>query len=351
MSGFQAGAERAGCGELGFEIRVERSREAAPSWDRFAQRCGASFRCAYHATRAWQLETHLLFALRRYDILMVADGIPVKIGQFAVGFGRRRRVFGDGLQLLPEHGSSWTPIMRRVLSHLGPGHYLYGSDWSLEAPRQAALETMASVQVRHVRSGFLFAVDFSRWQDWDAYYAALSGNVRRNVRKASGAFADLRTSHRSDRAVLLDLSGVYRLRRAMFKRKAIEGAGARMVVRSLARSLTLLRYAHSARLTDGRTLLSAFCGMQFGALAYHLESASVEACGGAAWHLLTSMLLRAHQRSGGQGLFVMGPDHHDQDGAKTWEGLRRQRLQCRATPFPSSVVTFSFHGDFDAPSV
>ena len=69
-------------------------------WDEFAQECGSSFWSARRGHRMWQWKFHARYRTRLLDILLVTrGGERYKVGQCAVGIGRRFRVFSDGLQL------------------------------------------------------------------------------------------------------------------------------------------------------------------------------------------------------------------------------------------------------------
>ena len=91
--------------------------------------------------------------------------------------------------------------------------------------------------------------------------------------------------------------------------------------------------------------ISLFSGMQFGRNLYYIEGASINQPGGSAWFLLISMLRSTFDRSQGLGTCVLGPDEkepRDPVAQAAWQNLIRQRLQCRAKPYPTSIVTFRF---------
>ena len=324
------------------KLVVRESAASADAWDRFAQRCGASFRCAYSAGAAWQFEAHWAFHLRRLDVLRETPDGPLKIGQCAVGVGRHHRVFADGLQMLPERKTLWPAAMVAVLRKLGRGRYVYGSEWSVEPPRDHALVRLDGVTVDDVRPTQVDVIDLSRWASFDDYRMSASSNVRRNVKKAEKSYAHLRVVN-SDGMVRADqFIHSVRLRRSLFRRKGLHRSVFGMAVRSLARLLALRKYNQSAMLFDGRDLLASYTGVRFGRQFSYLEGASGDDTRGASWYLLMAMIERAFEETDGNGLFVMGSDDGTQAGDPAWEGLRRSRRQAAATSVPTAVVSFSY---------
>ena len=324
-------------------IEVSPTTAAAATWDAFAQRCGASFRCAHRATRGWQFERHVLHKLHRLDLFATVGSTRVKIGQCAVGVGRRVGLFCDALQLLPDHADRWPRAMAAVLDRLGPGRYVYGSDWSLERPRELDLAALPGVAVERVEPTAVSVIDFARWPSIDDYRRAVSTNVRRNVRRAERVYADLRVLEPVRLADVRRHLASLAIRRQMYRRKGVSRSTLAMAARSLARAGSTVPFGHAAHLTTdaGRRLLATHVGITFGPHEYYLEGAGRPHDDGASWLLLTTMIERAYARTGGRGTFVMGPD----DGTRTgpaWDGLRRSRAQCAATAVPTSTVTFAF---------
>ena len=90
-------------------------------WDAFAQECGSSFWSARRGHRMWQWKFHARYRTRLLDILVTRGGERHKVGQCAVGIGRRFRVFSDGLQLRRGYETVWRAAMAGVLAELGPG--------------------------------------------------------------------------------------------------------------------------------------------------------------------------------------------------------------------------------------
>ena len=84
-------------------VQRKRSEIFPLEWDNFAVHCGSSFRCAFHALRAWQLDDCLRFKLRMFEIFDVDDG--QKIGQCAVAFGTSKRFFVEDCNFAPDSSS------------------------------------------------------------------------------------------------------------------------------------------------------------------------------------------------------------------------------------------------------
>ena len=320
-------------------VRARPSRATAAEWDAFAQRCGASFRGSWRGAWAWQFEAHWWFRLRRFDLV---DAEGRKAGQCAVGVGRRWRVFADGVQLLGDDGELWPMAMAAVLRQLGRGRYVYGSEWSVEPPRQDALLTLIGVAVNEVRPTGVDVIDFRRWPTVEQYRRGVSENVRRNSNKAARAYPDLAVVDVAGAAAWRAYAAAAVLRRDLFRRKHVARGTVGMVARSAARIASLRRYTRLTTLTAGGRLLSYHVGVNFGPLACYLEGATAADADGAAWHLLLRMIERAFAATGGQGRFVMGSDDGSQDGVAAWEGLRRSRRQCCAERVETSVVRFRY---------
>lgn len=322
----------------------------APAWDAFAARCGASFRCARRALSLWQFDHHLFHRLRRLEIHVGRDGAMRKIGQCAVGIGRRRRVFADSLQLLPEHQHRWPEAMRAVLQALGPGEYHYGSQWNLEEPREEVLARLPGVSVTHVEALTVDVVDFSQWPSWEAYFRAVSSNAKRNAKRAQEQFPEMEVQVRTGMGALRSWFALHRLRSILAERKHLRIGGLLALARSAMRTVALGGENFTAILRCGDEAAAGFAGIDFGANTYYLQAGSQTNNGGAAWHLMLSMLARAQKRRP-QGRFVMGAQYASQPRD---EGLAFSRRQVRVSLVPTSEVTFRYqtpHLTIVAPSV
>jgi hypothetical protein len=257
----------------------------------------------------------------------------MKIGQCAISCGRTRQFIG-GLQLLPGFEDDWKPTMTAVLQALGPGRYQYGSTWDVESRRDRELRELDGVTIEHVEAHVMQAVDFSRWANWDAYLHDVSNNARRNARRATQSLPDLTLTVDLGLRTAGKVPMLTQLRGLMFRRKSLEFNFGREWLRSMLRAILWRRHAIiAAARTHDETLAMVSC-IEFGANTFYLEGASRPTNGGAAWHLMLSMLKRAFDRDPA-GKFVMGVVVDDAD-------LSRSREQCRVSAYPISTITFTY---------
>lgn len=309
-------------------------------WDCFAQRCGASFRCAHRALGLWQLDHHLPHRLRLLEILAVSNGERRKIGQCAVGISLRRRVFADSLQLLPQESGLWPEAMQAVLGLLGAGEYHYGSQWSLEAPREADLARLPGVSVTAAEAITVHAVSFREWGSWETYLRGLSNNARRNAKRAQEQFADLSVEIGQGRETLRRWPALQALKSMLAERKHLDVRLIRQFLRFAMRLVALRQNNFIAVARGGGQDMAAFAGIDFGPNTYFLESGARDTRNGTGWHLMLTMLQRAYSRAP-EGYFVMGAQYA-RDPAD--EGLHFSRRQCRASFLPTSEVSFHYDG-------
>jgi hypothetical protein len=324
-------------------VQVRDSAASPDEWDAFAQRCRASFRSSFRGARAWQLEYHWFCRLRRFDICIDGPTGDQKIGQCAVGVGKHQSVFSDGIHLLPGHDDLWTAALTSIIEQIGATSYVYGSDWSFEACREATLAQIPGVEITRAQRTSIEVIDFSQWPTWADYQRSVSSNIRRNVIKASRAYRDLEIVERSGVNAIKNYSQAMSMRRAMFRRKGVKKMMPIMLLRSVARLLSMYRYSTLAYLVADDALRAFYVGISYGKNFYYLEGASEPNNGGASWYLLMTMIERAYRQSKGMGNFIMGSDDGTQTGTAAWEGLRRSRQQCRATSFETSIVRFSYN--------
>ena len=331
-------------GESRWSITLQQSTCSSQEWDSFAQQCGTSFLCAYNALKIWQLNHQFYARVRTYDILLSEYGSLKKIGQFAISSGYKLRVFTDSIQLLPEYQPLWQRIMTSILAELGPGVYRYGSDWSLEPPREQALEAIPGVKIEAVKPITVDAVDFSRWPTWDDYLQAISTNIRRNVARSKKTYTDLFVRVRRGVGALIDGPILLRLRAGMYRRKNVHFSSVSIISRYVIRMIALRRYAVVAVASTKSQALAGCSGIDFGDHTYYIEGGCRTPNNGAAWHLLLCMLRRTYGRTGSTGKFVMGC------GGESSTGLARSRQQCRVTSHPTSIVFFRMVGHGTTPS-
>jgi len=321
----------------GASLVIERDRSTDEAWDRFAASCGASFRAANRAAGAWQLDHHPLHRMRRYALWLNQRQL-LRIGQVAIGFGPRLRVFADGLQLLPEHSGLWSQAMSAVLAQTGPGLYHYGSAWSLEPARQGDCASIAGVTLTTVEPITMYAIDFSRWPTWDAYLREISNNARRNAKKVEKLQDRLTISVRHGMEMLRDAPHLLRLRRALYVRKQIPFSTTANALRLMLRAAVMRKNAFIAVARVDGVPVSAFGGVTFGENTYFLDAGSLKEDNGVYWFLMLRMLHNAYQRAP-HGRFVTGA-YYEADPVST--GLDFFRYQCRAQGTPTSEFVFSY---------
>lgn len=318
-------------------VKIAAGKNIRVSWDDFAHQCEASFRCAYDAIATYQHTGKLTFSPILFDILLTEDG--KKVGQCGVTKNRTNQYVIEVLQMLPAYQALWEPAMAAVLRELGPGRYRYGSHWSIDPPREAALRRVPGVVIEDMTPVIIEAIDFSRWETWDCYLKDVSSNVRRNAARAIKGKPHLRIRIRSGLATLLDFIEVIRLHRTMLERKNMDVSVASFGTRLLLRTLSLRRHIISAVAVEEGRLLATYSGIGFGPNIYYLNGSSATDNGGAAWFLLLHMIKDAHARTNGTGKFFMGSVRADDPG---WAGLHRSRLHCRVSDYTTSLVSFSY---------
>lgn len=306
-------------------------------WDRLAGACNASFRCGYHAARAWQLDHHVWCRMRRYAFHL-GDATESRIGQVAIGTGSRVRAFADGLQLLPHHADHWASCMRTLLETLGPGVYHYGSRWNLEPARDEACAQISGVHVVDVRAITMYAVHFARWSTWDAYIRDVSENARRNARKAAKLGPRLSIEIGYGARMLRYAHDLLRLRRDLYARKGVAFSMRINLFRLLLRAVAMRDQAFIAIARRDNNVIAAFGGITFGRDTYFMDSAAVPDDDGAYWFLMLRMLEDAYRRAP-QGRFVTGAYYANTPVSK---GLDFFRYQCRAEGHATSEFTFRY---------
>jgi hypothetical protein len=318
------------------EISMKRCRDAADEWDQFAMRCGASFRAGYHAARAWQLDHHLFFRLRRFCCYLRHEDRPIKIAQVAVGFGWHRRVFAEGLMLLPEYEQIWGDVLAVVLSRLGAGVYHYGSPWSLEPSREAALASTPGITVIDVRHITVDVIDFAGWDSWCTYLKNVSTNAKRNARRAEKTFTTCVVETYSGAAALKHLHHRLTLHKVLRRRKGLRISTHDLVLRYVTRVMAMGRNAFTSIAYADGVPTATFSGVMFGSVTYYLEAGSLDERNGVSWLLTLRMIRDAYERAP-TGRFVISyrradrPDH---------PGLAFFRSQCCATSVSTSEVVF-----------
>jgi hypothetical protein len=318
-------------------LRIRRQRHLDAAWDAFAQRCCGDF-----------LGSHgYISAIRSTHRVMLFDfiGEVGKIGQCALARARfgadRTWVFLDSIMLLPDAGEHWLTALRLVLQAVGAGRYRYGSGWSLMPSREAALHACEGVTVVASEDCLTHVVDFARWADWPSFYRALSSNAKRNAAKAVKRDPALRITHHVGWRALRFAPLLYRMQRAMHRRKATN-YGWRDGFQFLRRMFLLQRYV-VLDLVEYLGRYTAFTlSFKYGKQVYYMHGASTADNDGSAWHLMIA-LLQAARQADGTGRLIMGYDQPKQHIRwPGWENVLRQRQQCRTETSPTAIITFDW---------
>ena len=311
-------------------------------WDAFAQECGSSFWSARRGHRMWQWKFHARYRTRLLDILVTRGGERYKVGQCAVGIGRRFRVFSDGLQLRRGYETVWPSAMAGVLAELGPGRYVYGSFWSTEPPREAALAGLHCVETVMSRPLAVEVVELGRWPCWDAYAKAVSKNIIRNIRKASAQNPGLAHSVRNGLQSLGHIPLLLPLRASMYARKSIWFSGTRAFGNYVLRVLSLRRYVATHVAWSGRTPVAAISTVSFGGNLYYTDGGSSRALPGGGWTLVMRVL-ENHWRATPTGRFMLGYTDLVADFPEgRWISPVPYRQDCRVSAIRTSIVVFDY---------
>ena len=318
-------------------------------WDAFAQECGSSFWSARRGHRMWQWKFHARYRTRLLDILVTRGGERYKVGQCAVGIGRRFRVFSDGIQLRRGYETVWQAAMAGVLAELGPGRYVYGSFWSTEPPREAGLAGLHCVETVMSRPLAVEVVELGRWPCWEAYAKAVSKNIIRNIRKASAHTPGLAHSVRNGVRSLGHIPLLLPLRASMYARKSVWFSGTRAFGNYVLRLVSLRRYVATHVAWSGRTPVAAISTVSFGGNLYYTDGGSSRALPGGGWTLVMRVL-EDHWRATPTGRFMLGYSDLVADFPEgQWVSPVRYRQDCRVSAIRTSIVVFDYRLAGSAP--
>ena len=326
----------------GPEVVVCDTTATPTEWNEFAGRCACSYRCLYHAAPTLYLTTSPLARALRFDIMLIECGRGEKIGQCSVVKGLGTYYVSDQIQLLPQHQSRWSDAMSSLLKRVGPGRYVYGSEWMLDPPREAQLEALEQVRVVDVARSYLEVIDFRAYPDWETYYKSVSRNAVRNCNAFRNEHRHSRVATADGRRILGLLHKTTKLKLSVLKTKSVIRFPLVAYVKTVLRTLCLLPALRSYLcLEKGRLVGFALC-VSVGDAAFYLEGGSQKALRGAGWFVLLGAIRDAFVRSRGAGMFVMGPVRPETLEQAHWLGLRRSREQCRVVRRSVSTIRFQY---------
>lgn len=265
----------------------------------------------------------------------------MKIGQCAVLSTRRGHDLRDGLLLIPDAAALWPEAMTAVLGAIGPGRYCWGSKWRLAPPATAALMALPGVTIADETTFVVQTVDFSRWPDWQSYWADVSANVRRNVARGERQ-AGLRLAVSEGQGALLRLSTVLRGSLATHSRKALAGGGWRLAAHVAGEAIACRDHLVVAAAQQSMGAVSGKASIAFGRHSHYLGGGS-QRDAGSGWLVMRALLQQAQARGPGA-QFIMGPFEAARHDEALGGGLLRSRRACRVTDVPAAITRFSFAG-------
>jgi hypothetical protein len=311
-------------------------------WDAFAKACGCSVKATRGHSAAWLLKNFIRYKLCLLELFEREAGGLRKIGQCAIGVSANgASFFLDRIQILPDDQSKWPAAMQAILAELGPGEYGYGWELNLEPPRDEDLAAIPGIAIRNSTPLVVQAIDFSKWDSWDAYYRDLRKGARQSAQFAVRDIPGLNFVTWSGRRSVLAVPALTRLKVSLSKRKNLSLRIMDLLTSYLGWTIICPRYTVTRLARDGGRVLAAYYGAEFGANFYYLEAASVQGNQGASWALLLSMIQRSYERDP-KGVFIMGYVNYALHEEEVSGGLLRSRTACRVTDFPTSVVRFDY---------
>ncbi|KAA0698297.1 hypothetical protein DTW90_15660 [Neorhizobium sp. P12A] len=266
----------------------------------------------------------------------------LKVGQCAVLVGSSVRTFSDQIQLLPDYNYLWKDALLGVLENIGPGEYIYGSEWSTEIARDQDLACIDGLKIKNVRPVYLEVVEFETWPDWSSYWKSISSNARRNFNKINNTQEAERLKIYEAINGLKYTLALFRLKNATFLRKKIGNIIPLTLLRHVLRYAVLRKHIRSVVCRKDETVLGFATCVDVGRHIFYLEGGAEHAVAGVGWYTLLSAIRCAFDRTGGRGAFVMGPVDDETLTQPEWSGLARSRLSCRATRRRQATINFQW---------
>ncbi len=263
----------------------------------------------------------------------------VKIGQCAALSTRTGQDLRDGVLLAPGAEMLWPAAMTAVLGKIGPGLYRLGSKWRLAPPVTAKRAALPGITITDETAFVVQTVDFSRWPDWQGYWAAVSSNVRRNVARSEGQIG-LRVAVSEGQGALLRLPTVLRGSLATQDRKALDGSGWRLAAHVAGEVIACRDHLVVAAARQGGDAVSGKASIAFGRHSHYLGGGG-RRDSGAGWLVMRALLQQAQARVPGA-QFIMGPFEAARHDELSGGGLLRSRRACRETDVPAAITRFFF---------
>lgn len=313
-------------------------RQLGPQWCEFAVSHGGSWKFARSNLRLTALQGVGRRLVHAFEFQRQSDAR--KIGQCVVVTERGRHALGEGILLVPEHEQDRAAALEAVMKVEGPGAYEYGWTWSMLPSQAEQVARVPGVSVGKVRDIDVHAIDFSRWSDWKAYYADISTNVKRNIKRAGAARPGMAITESAGYKAMSDVRALVRLRQETLARIGPEPGAARMTASYALGMLFAPEHTvvHMAR--DEGEPLAGLLGYEFGDKFYYWHGGSSTDNDGASWAVLVRAVERWFDRHP-NGKFIMGYIDPELPGPGR-EGLLRQRQSLRKSDFKTSIVEYTY---------
>ncbi|PWC35995.1 hypothetical protein TSO352_12480 [Azospirillum sp. TSO35-2] len=309
------------------------------AWDDFAQRCRASFPSAGIMVRLNRLRGRVL-AMEFF--LDQPDGPDRKIGQCALAIRGAKRIFLDSLILAPGCKDFWHDCFALAIATAGPGHYRYGSNWTVETDYPGKILAIPGVVPTGDVGGYQDVVDFRRWASFEEYVKGVSANIRRNVAAVEKMSEPPRIEEYRGLAIFRAMHHLSLLRRAVLAKR---GVRINLVTDYLARAVKIVifrRYARMTLLRHGGKVHSVFYGIAYGPTLHYNAGATLPEINGLGPYMFIHLIRRWFgEHPDGRLLmgFVDGRGIDDKD--RSGPLLFRQKLRamsCDGGPFGFDVV-------------
>lgn len=313
-------------------------RQIGPQWCEFAVHHGGSWKFARSNLRLAALQGVGRRFVHAFELQRESDA--KKIGQCVVVTEMGKHALGEGLLLVPEHEQDWAVALEAVMKVKGAGAYEYGWAWSLLPSRAEQIAALPGVTISKTRDIDVHAIDFKNWPDWKAYYAGISTNVKRNIKRSSASRPSMKITERTGYKAVADIQAFVRLRQDTFARIGTDPGTARMTASYALNMLLAPEHTVMFMARDAGVPLSGLLGYEFGDDFYYWHGGSSNDNDGASWAVLVRAVERWFDRHP-NGRFIMGYIDPDLPGPGR-EGLLRQRQSLRKSDFKTSIIEYTY---------
>ena len=203
-----------------------------------------------------------------------ADGRSEKVGQCGIAIAGARRFFLDSLVMKPGWSALWRDSFAAAVEKAGPGHYRYGSKWTIETDYPAKVLAVPGIVPLLIGGEYLDVIDCCQWDSFDAYLLAVSSNVRRNVAQIEKLSDPVSVEHCYGLAVLPVIHHLSALRRTALARYGRRTNMVREYIGHVLKALLFRRYARAALVRYRGMVLAMFFGTGFGSTLHYNSGAT-----------------------------------------------------------------------------